>query len=71
MGRTLIYALTLAILATAIVVVLGILNVKPFEELWKDLITVLQILGVCTAAALLIFGLTSLAKGKGQGPGQA
>jgi len=71
MKRTLIYALTLAILATAIVVVLGILDVKPFEELWEDLITVLQILGVCTLAALLIAGLVSLARGKGQGPGQA
>lgn len=71
MVRTLIYALTLAILATAIVVVLGILNVKPFEELWQDLITVLQILGVCTAAALLIAGLVSFTKGKGQGSGQA
>ena len=65
MRRTLIYAATLAILASAIVVVLGILDVRSFEDLWKDLSKVLTILGVCTVAMLLILGLVNLAKGKG------
>lgn len=64
MRRTLIFAATLAILVSAVVAVLGILDVIPFEDLLRDLRKILTIVVVCTVAALLIFGLLNLGKGK-------
>jgi hypothetical protein len=64
MKRTLIFAGTLAIILSAVVLVLGILDVKSFKDLWGDLGKVLTILAVCTGATLLIYGLVGLVKGK-------